>query len=302
MISILSILSPLAIAQNQNDIQYCIKRGVNYTELINFAKKLQIVVKNNDKKAAADFFKYPLIIYTESSKIPYLINNKKEFIENYGRIISPQMRKKLDTSDMGCNFEGIIGINNIGWAKTYQDSKIRIYQVYYEGDNPLIVDIKKLGKVVQPITDKKYLKQFVNLIKHSNLPENIKQQYMWNNNYNNITDNSSDSFTLYKADINNDGKAEYIITYMGGSGAYTGVGDIFNYVNGDLVHLRNPFGGERWYLFLADPFIVKKNGRYYLRFFNTEPAANCVYLWQNNTITLTSKNSKICNGVPSHNN
>ena len=77
-----------------------------------------------------------------------------------------------------------------------------------------------------------------------------------------------------------------------------GIDNIFSYIDNHLVQIKNPFIGEKWYLFLGKPFIIEKNGQYYLRFFQETPAANCVYLWKNNHLTLTNKNGQICTGVP----
>lgn len=100
-----------------------------------------------------------------------------------------------------------------------------------------------------------------------------------------------DSYLLYLNDLNNDGKKEYLLTYLhSGSGDYSGIKGAYTINTGkvtslnlDKIIVKNLFPNRdmsRFHLYLANPFVVRVDGKIYLRFQDQRSAKNIFsYLW-----------------------
>lgn len=95
-------------------------------------------------------------------------------------------------------------------------------------------------------------------------------------------------YLLYFDDVNNDGKKEYLLTYIhSGSGDYSGIQGAYALDNGKLTNLNlqkiiNPKEDmSTFHLYLANPFIVRVNGKTYFRFQDERTSKNIfTYLWK----------------------
>jgi len=98
----------------------------------------------------------------------------------------------------------------------------------------------------------------------------------------------SESYLLYFDDVNNDGKKEYLLTFVhSGSGDYSGIKGAFSLENGKLTNLNlqkviSPKEDiSTFHLFLANPFVVRANGKIYLRFQDERTSKNVfTYFWK----------------------
>lgn len=109
--------------------------------------------------------------------------------------------------------------------------------------------------------------------------------------------------TVYRADINNDGLDEYVVTYMSnGSGGYTFVDEVYCLHSGKphALHfneLVSSFLGTegdlaRWHLFLGDPFLVREGALVSMRFGHADPVA---YVWEAGTLVrLPPSSDEFC--------
>ncbi|MGZ3809610.1 MAG: hypothetical protein ACXVCE_16130, partial [Bacteriovorax sp.] len=101
----------------------------------------------------------------------------------------------------------------------------------------------------------------------------------------------SDSYLLYGDDLNNDGVKEYLLAYLhSGSGDYSGIQGAYRVnagkmtsLNVDNIIIKNLFPKgdmSRFHLYLASPFVVRVNGKIYLRFQDEHSARKIfTYLW-----------------------
>lgn len=102
----------------------------------------------------------------------------------------------------------------------------------------------------------------------------------------------SESYLLYLDDLNNDGSKEYLLTYIhSGSGDYSGIKGAYSLEAGKLTSLNldktiiknvNPSGDmSTFHLYLANPFVVRVNGKVYLRFQDERTSKNTfTYIWK----------------------
>ncbi|MDD4973768.1 MAG: hypothetical protein PHY93_05425 [Bacteriovorax sp.] len=100
-----------------------------------------------------------------------------------------------------------------------------------------------------------------------------------------------DSYLLYLNELNNDGKKEYLLTYLhSGSGDYSGIKGAYTINSGkvtslnfDKIIVKNLFPNgdmSRFHLYLANPFVVRVDGKIYLRFQDQRSAKNIfTYFW-----------------------
>lgn len=311
------LISNIVFSQNETytdqvkDTQSsCEENGFNYQELVNVINELKQAVKNNNVDEVADMIKYPLIVNDSSPGDPYLIQDRKQFIEVYQQIISEKMRRNLAMIDANidpfCSWRGA-GISNGDFYLNEENNKIKIYVINYSGDTSLSLKKPDYGTPITPITTNDQLQQFIQLLQRNHLDDKgkhyshlkINQESQTKSSYSlysSPTDWDTVTYQLYKADINNDGNDEYLLAAYDQQGTLheSWVDNIF-LIKGDqltpvdfanLIQKNLGVDQERWYLFLADPFIVKKNGKYYLRFYDTNPAQFCAYLWQNNKFSL----------------
>lgn len=108
------------------------------------------------------------------------------------------------------------------------------------------------------------------------------------------------SYQIYNVDLNNDKNNEYIITYLSsGSMATSGVLNVLSQVEEKIVKtkdfdLKKIISKSLWgdssgdlskfHLFTAKPFIVKKKGKFVMRFLDKMPKNKITeYLWSNKT-------------------
>lgn len=102
----------------------------------------------------------------------------------------------------------------------------------------------------------------------------------------------SESYLLYFDDVNNDGKKEYLITFIhSGSGDYSGIKGAYALENNKLsdLNLQKVISPKEeittFHLFLANPFVVRVNGKTYLRFQDERTSKNIfTYLWKDSEI------------------
>jgi hypothetical protein len=98
----------------------------------------------------------------------------------------------------------------------------------------------------------------------------------------------SETYLLYFDDVNNDGKKEYLLTFIhSGSGDYSGIKGAYALDNGKLTNLKlqkviSPKEDmSTFHLFLANPFVVRVNGKTYLRFQDERTSKNIfTYFWK----------------------
>ncbi len=130
-----------------------------------------------------------------------------------------------------------------------------------------------------------------------------------------LTDNGSiydrwnERIEIYKGNFSNEGAIEYALISTGGS-MHANTVNVYKLIAGHLVKanldqviVNNliPGGdmGSSFYLHVADPFAIEKNGKTYLRFMSY-PGGNmdydktklrlCTYLWQKKQFTLAGPN------------
>jgi len=113
-------------------------------------------------------------------------------------------------------------------------------------------------------------------------------------------------FNLYKVDVNNDGRQEYVLTrFMQGSGDYSGLAAVFAIHNNKLIAVNinaiiksnlklkeEPANCVNWYCRLAHPFLVKNKDLIYMHY--AEKDKTCVYLWQKESFTLVGPEGGSC--------
>lgn len=112
-----------AETSTSSDKEICEFNGMNYEEALNFVKELHKLIKTNNKRKLANMISFPLRINKISrksgGKITYYIKTKKEFIEQYHTLISPDM-KKVIANDLGvsCNYLGGFTGSGLVWFDT----------------------------------------------------------------------------------------------------------------------------------------------------------------------------------------
>jgi hypothetical protein len=104
-----------------------------------------------------------------------------------------------------------------------------------------------------------------------------------------------DYLQLYKADINNDGSPDYVLTYIwSGSMGANGIVNVYTFKDGKWVSLpyfdllvksetKRGNGISEWNDFslkLADPFLYEKGGKVFHGFY-----MGAYYLWKGEKIT-----------------
>lgn len=121
-----------------------------------------------------------------------------------------------------------------------------------------------------------------------------------------LIDQWNEDVEIYKGYFSNNGVLEYAFVFTGGT-MHANTVKVFKRVNNQLedVHLdriivNNLFPGadmSRFYLHVANPFAIVKNGKTYLRFmeypykeYNKTKLLLCNYLWEDNKFILTGPN------------
>lgn len=111
-----------------------------------------------------------------------------------------------------------------------------------------------------------------------------------------IGDYDGDTITLYKGNFSNSGYTEYLfLSQHGGSLDTDTVVAVYRLANNHLVKLdfdnilikSLPNGNiENFYLWVANPFAITKDGKTYIRFLDRQTQLVCTYLWQGDNIKL----------------
>lgn len=151
--------------------------------------------------------------------------------------------------------------------------------------------------------------RFIQLMQASKIKEYQELKWFQNQRVHYLTLSGKydiDYFNLYKADINNDGQQEYVLTrILQGSGRYTNLAAVFaihknklkvidvNTLIKNSLKLKEAVAScLNWYCYLARPFLIKKKGLTYIGYANKNKT--CLYLWQRNNFTLVSPKSEAC--------
>jgi len=100
------------------------------------------------------------------------------------------------------------------------------------------------GEVIAPLRDKKEVGGFIKRLnsqgKVFSIEENVKEDKVnWADDYSFFMLGDGQGYSLYKADINNDGKGEYILCLSAGSGGWFDIDAIYQDKNGKLVDIFN---------------------------------------------------------------
>lgn len=153
------------------------------------------------------------------------------------------------------------------------------------------------NEIVYPLGKNEIIK-FFDLLKD---PANQKVVELKNENLNfqdipqensAIVSIGSDSYLLYLDNINNSGNKIYLLVYLhSGSGDYSGIKGAYSINNGKLeslnldeIIIKNLFPRSdmsRFHSYLAKPFIVRIDGKLYLRFQNEHSDKNIfTYYWK----------------------
>ena len=95
-----------------------------------FVKTLQTAIKNGDQIAVTDSVLFPLRIYMNGKT--RTVSSRTQFLQLYGRIMSPGVRKAIVSQNPEClfaNADGVmIGDGEI-WFAPQKDGTMKIYRI-----------------------------------------------------------------------------------------------------------------------------------------------------------------------------
>lgn len=197
------------------DLDNC---GSNYIGSIKRAKSFIHNLKKsiNDSKSFSKLFKLPIQFQFESGKTK-TITSEKYLIQNFEALKQAGLKEfflGLNLENAFCNYQGMALGAGLLWADADSENGIVKIKSLNLKLNDFKTDFDKEYKGIDKIS-KKGKVTFDKLAKKNgyNLPE-------WG------------EYEIYKADITNDGKEDYIITYINsGSGKYSGIEAIIEVQN-----------------------------------------------------------------------
>jgi hypothetical protein len=183
----------------------------------NFIQILKVSIKNPVK--FSDLFKLPIKLEFDSGNTK-TIRSKKYLIENFSKLMKSGLKdffSGLSLDDAFCNYQGVAFANGLLWA----DAQIEKGTIQIKSLNFSLVDFKTdfdvKHKGIGTISyDERVI--FNKLAKKNGYKLPVLGEY-----------------NLYNADITNDGKVDYVLTYINsGSGKYSGIETIIEVVNGEF--------------------------------------------------------------------
>lgn len=260
-----------------------------------------------DKQIFSQIIKTPIKLNFDNN-LSKVFKTKKELLENHQVLMSSGLKPiflNVQASDVFCNYEGgSIGAGALWFNANTPGGDIQIFSINATLKSPKEHDFFKY-KVVEPLSGSG-ITTFLSFLKS---PENKSVI----NDLNGMLDTSSEDsihikgdFVLYLADINNDGRKEYISIYQhSGSGKYSGIHKILSLKSGTLESLslgelktiNNPSPHQAWLETqnpdwkeklerikphilpnrIGSPFLFKKDGKIFFNF--SENKINYSYLW-----------------------
>jgi len=126
-------VSQVAFSSNYpwSQSEQCASWEINYNKAIDFSKKIQLAIREDDKDFLADVISYPLTIYKKANGkiINYHIENKKDFIASYRKIMTKDFKIKVlkyNPSDVFCNYHGGSFSGGGIW---FQGDPLRIFEI-----------------------------------------------------------------------------------------------------------------------------------------------------------------------------
>jgi hypothetical protein len=255
-----------------------------------FLNQLRLSVA--DSTIFSNLFKLPIKVKFESGKTKK-ITSKDYFVKNHSKFMKSGLKALFngkELSDYFCNYQGLAIARGVIWADAKKESGVIKIQSLNYSLKDFKTSFDKTYKAIETITYDQRV-QFYKLAK--------------DNDYS-IPKTAVTNFDIYKVDITNDGKDDYVVTYRNsGSGKYSGIEAIIEVKNKKFIVRRLdsykisdlPIKNKRskkwkkylsdlknieiknFYSYLGKPFLYKK-GRKIIVNFSNDGKINISYFFE----------------------
>lgn len=285
----------------------CMMNG--YSRAAIYAREAQIVkaIRSNNNQMLVSLIHFPLQINLKTGSRS--IQSAQDFLRFQRNIIVPQDAKIVinhlarNPQDVICRADGVGLLNGGIWLSP---NSLKIMTLNSNAiPNTRITPNKPYGKPIPSITNKKILTQFATLYNKMRHDKVIDGSALFvtrisNHMYQLNSEDNTGTINLYKADINNNGKLNYILSYdHQGSLNTDGIRFIGEIHGNKLIPInfqhtiKHNFHIDmsKWYLFHSVPFLTNK-GRTYMNY--QSDGMTCTYVWKNKTISLINNDSIDC--------
>ncbi|OVE73933.1 hypothetical protein BVX94_02340 [bacterium B17] len=264
------------IAQRMRDIA-----AANPEKTFSFIREIQKAVHAGDAKYLAGKINFPIRTVLEDRFV--LIETEEQFVANYSKIMDERVKNEiLETreEDLIVNWRGVALASGSIWINnaqiTYFDCNNR---GNWDKRDSLEYLVPNDREIIEPLTDPKSSRVF-GLLKDAGWQPEHKDSF---------------TFEIYQADINNDGRSEYVITDTTlGSAAFSSINSVWTESERGQykrLPLKRLFAGLfdiadsdfEWcdvQSYLSRPFLVRLKGKVYFGFENPPE----YYLWEGEKI------------------
>lgn len=304
---LLIVLTSFTITYADARVDSCRMNGYSNRVISSKEAAIANALAQQNPKALSQQINYPMSIRLSSGQ--RTINSPQEFLKYHDQIFVEQDAKRLvqelqkHPKDYVCRSDGI-GLMNGGIWLSPNNYKISSLNDAAIPNTKIKADIP-YGRPIPAITNKQTLQRFAQLynkLHHDKVIDGpalyidriAPQMWTLNSAFN------QGSINLFKADINNDGTPEYVLTYNNqGSMGTDGINFIGAIKNNHLVPLKffeilkKNFKVDRedWYLFHSTPFLTS-SGLVYMNYQSN--GTRCTYLWKGRKIKLITQDSAHC--------
>jgi hypothetical protein len=305
MLRYLICISLICISLSQAQVglanyEECNSNGIKHTDIIQTVSKLEDAIKKQQSQNLVELIRLPISLNSKDAR--FVIQNQTEFLEHYNEIVTPELKKiilAIKPEQVFCNYEGVALNNGAIWLN-YDANKLKIIAIN------MPVNLKKrpsdFGEPVAKINDPKIWAKIINQLpqdQHHYTIKNLDNKYT---PY--IASDLDTEVTLYKADLNNNGYADYVFVHVcEGSMCSGGIDAVFEAKDNKLKRLDfakaviNSFrisDLSKWYLLISKPFITRKHDTYYMHFYNHTSSQVCTYIWKDTALKRVGGNKKFC--------
>ncbi len=279
-------------AENTNRIKSV--SGRNVEDTYEFIKNLKVALNYGDAESFSKMVQYPLNVGSPAGTV--IVENETDMVSGFDQLFPDEWRLKVINNpmkDLLANWRGILIHDGNVW---FNDKIDFIYVDVKTKKAFSSIFLNAKGRVeVKPLKGKSLMARVRGLGLDFELSKGDSDVINYTGNDEELKYSSSSSFQLYMADINNDGKKDYILTYIwSGSMGASGIVDVYTFENGKRTTLPyfdflvnsetrrgNPISEwKQFSLMLASPFLYEKSGKVYHGFHSGE-----YYLWENDAVT-----------------
>jgi hypothetical protein len=241
--------------------------------------ELQAAVRSRDAASFAGHVVFPQVVLLDGQRT--IVETAEEFSHNFGEIVNTPLRRVIlrqRFADLFVNWRGCM----FGSGEIWLGSHAKIIAIHNSPGDVLLGDLplrflEPKGREIIPPLDPAGTEEVLDQIRTFAADAHDSTCYYINRYL----------CRIYKADVNNDGHVELVLTLHGqGSGRYSSVEAVFQPTPDGLVELsfervviQSLFPDDdmsKFHLSLAVPFLVRMNNTVYMGFDdNVRPIYYC---------------------------